>query len=68
MKKPRPEPLGTWEDAADLALDAALRATPEQRLAWLEEVQRIAWQSGATQRALEERWRREKAMWESRIE
>jgi len=68
MKRPRSEPLGTWEDAANLAFDAALRATPEQRLAWLEEVQWIAWQSGAAQRALEERWRREKAMWESRIE
>lgn len=56
---------GSWEDAERWSLEAALRATPAQRLAWLEEVRRIAWQSGALDRALKERWEREKAMWES---
>lgn len=55
---------GSWEDAEDFALEASLRATPTQRLAWLEEMRQIAFQSGALQRALDERWEREKAMWE----
>lgn len=55
---------GTWEDAERFALAASLRATPAQRLAWLEQMRQIAWQSGALQRALEERWEEEKAMWE----
>lgn len=61
----RPNREGSWEDSAALARLAARRATPAQRLAWLEEMQRIAWESGATRRALEDRWQREKAMWES---
>ena len=39
----------TEEEKANLRLWAS--ATPAQRLAWLEEVQRIAYQSGALQEA-----------------
>jgi hypothetical protein len=37
----------TWDEVKDAELDDALRATPAQRLAWLEEVLRIAWAAGA---------------------
>ena len=62
------EHWGSWEDAEEFRLEASLRATPAQRLAWLEEMLRIAHQSGALERAREERWQRELAMWEGRGE
>jgi hypothetical protein len=33
----------TWDEVKDAELDDALRATPAQRLAWLEEAMRLAW-------------------------
>jgi hypothetical protein len=36
-----------WEDNSIRLLKATLRATPAQRLAWLEEAIRIAYSSGA---------------------
>lgn len=40
----------TWDEVKDAELDDALRATPAQRLAWLEEAIRLAWQAGASKR------------------
>lgn len=37
----------TWDEVKEAELDAALRATPAQRLAWLEEVMKLAWLAGA---------------------
>ncbi|MBI3268253.1 MAG: hypothetical protein HYZ53_04470 [Planctomycetes bacterium] len=39
-----------WEDSRADHLDLWLSATPEQRLAWLEEMIRLAWRSGALPR------------------
>jgi hypothetical protein len=39
-----------WEGHRRWQLTAAMEATPAQRLAWLEEVIRIAYQSGALPR------------------
>ena len=36
-----------WSDAERQLLRNALDATPEQRLAWLEEALRFAWEAGA---------------------
>ncbi len=36
-----------WEESSNRLLKATLRATPAQRLAWLEEAIRIAYSSGA---------------------
>ncbi len=53
MKMPRPEleewPVG-WEAHRRHRLRMALRSTPEQRLAWLEEALRLACESGALAR------------------
>lgn len=38
----------TWDEVKDAELDDALRATPAQRLAWLEEAMKLAWMAGAT--------------------
>lgn len=38
----------TWDEVKDAELDDALRATPAQRLAWLEEAIRLAWIAGAS--------------------
>lgn len=38
----------TWEEVKEAELDDALRATPAQRLAWLEEAIKLAWAAGAT--------------------
>ena len=38
----------TWDEVEEAELDDALRATPAQRLAWLEEVMKLAWMAGAT--------------------
>ena len=38
----------TWEEVKDAELDDALRATPAQRLAWLEEAIKLAWTAGAS--------------------
>ena len=38
----------TWDEVKEAELDDALRATPAQRLAWLEEAMRLAWMAGAT--------------------
>lgn len=38
----------TWDEVKEAELDDALRATPAQRLAWLEEVMKLAWLAGAT--------------------
>jgi hypothetical protein len=36
-----------WESSRQATLELTLAATPEQRLDWLEEVLRIAYESGA---------------------
>lgn len=38
----------TWDEVKEAELDDALRATPAQRLAWLEEALKLAWMVGAT--------------------
>jgi hypothetical protein len=38
----------TWDEVKDAQLDDALRATPEQRLAWLEDAIRLAWGANAS--------------------
>lgn len=38
----------TWDEVKDAELDDALRATPAQRLAWLEEALKLAWAAGAS--------------------
>ena len=38
----------TWNEVKDAELDDALRATPAQRLAWLEEALKLAWGAGAS--------------------
>ncbi len=38
----------TWDEVKEAELDDALRATPAQRLAWLEEALKLAWMAGAT--------------------
>ncbi|HEX3110959.1 MAG TPA: hypothetical protein VHU41_17800 [Thermoanaerobaculia bacterium] len=43
-----------WKDAEDAQLDAALSATPAQRLAWLEEAILFAYRAGALPRRDEE--------------
>ena len=40
----------TWDEVKEAELDDALRATPAQRLAWLEEALRLAWKAGAIKR------------------
>lgn len=40
----------SWEAAREAQLDAALRATPSQRVAWLEAAIRLAYASGALPR------------------
>lgn len=40
----------TWDEVKEAELDDALRATPAQRLAWLEEALRLAWKAGASSR------------------
>lgn len=52
--KPAPEeehlwPV-TWDEVKEAELDDALRATPAQRLARLEEALRLAWKAGAIKR------------------
>ncbi len=37
----------TWDEVKEAELDDALRATPAQRLAWLEEAIKLAWLAGA---------------------
>lgn len=37
----------TWDTVKDAELDDSLRATPAQRLIWLEEAIRLAWMAGA---------------------
>jgi hypothetical protein len=37
----------TWDQVKGAELEDALRATPAQRLAWLEEALRLAWKAGA---------------------
>ena len=39
--------VGTWADVEQAQLETMLRATPAQRLAWLEEAMRLAYASGA---------------------
>jgi hypothetical protein len=38
----------TWDEVKKVELDDTLRATPAQRLAWLEEAMKLAWMAGAT--------------------
>lgn len=45
---------GTWEGARRWQMTAAMSATPEQRLDWLEEMIEIAHSSGAARRRLEQ--------------
>lgn len=40
----------TWDEVKEAELDDALRATPSQRLAWLEEALQLAWKAGAIKR------------------
>lgn len=40
----------TWGEVKEAELDDALRATPAQRLAWLEEALQLAWKAGAIKR------------------
>jgi hypothetical protein len=40
----------TWDEVKEAELDDALRATPAQRLAWLEEALQLAWKAGAINR------------------
>lgn len=40
----------TWDEVKAAELDDALRATPAQRLAWLEDALQLAWKSGAIPR------------------
>ncbi len=49
---PPAEPFwpGTWDEVKEAELDDSLRATPAQRLAWLEEALRLAWKAGAIKR------------------
>jgi|GEM_PF-2239283 hypothetical protein len=42
----RDRPRG-WEASRQASLDAALEATPAQRLAWLEEALELAYSAGA---------------------
>ena len=44
-----------WEANRERKWTMALAATPAQRLAWLEEMIRIAWQSGALPKSDRER-------------
>ena len=39
--------VGTWAEVERAQLETMLRATPAQRLAWLEEAMRLAHASGA---------------------
>jgi len=38
----------TWDEVKEVELEDSLRATPAQRLAWLEEALKLAWMAGAT--------------------
>lgn len=40
----------TWDEVKEAELDDALRATPAQRLAWLEEALEFARQAGVLKR------------------
>ena len=54
MENTKPPPMEerlypvTWDEVKDAELDDALRATPGQRLAWLEEALKLAWLAGAS--------------------
>ncbi|MEX2164619.1 MAG: hypothetical protein WD823_10295 [Sulfuricaulis sp.] len=37
----------TWDEVKEVELEDSLRATPAQRLAWLEEALKLAWLAGA---------------------
>lgn len=56
MADAKPAPEGerlypvTWDEVKEAELDDALRATPAQRLAWLEEALQFAWMAGAIKR------------------
>jgi hypothetical protein len=39
--------LGSWEGNREAQLRSWLKATPAQRLAWLEEALQLAWKAGA---------------------
>jgi len=49
-KKPKPFWPATWDEVKEAELDDALRATPAQRLAWLEEAIEFARQAGVLKR------------------
>lgn len=38
----------TWDEVKEVEPEDALRATPAQRLAWLEEAMKLAWMAGVT--------------------
>jgi hypothetical protein len=40
----------TWDEVKEAEIDDALRGTPAQRLAWLEEALQLAWKAGASKR------------------
>lgn len=39
-----------WDEVKEVELEDALRATPTQRLAWLEEALQLAWKAGTIKR------------------
>jgi len=49
-KKTKPFLPVTLEDVQNVSLEDSLRATPAQRLAWLEEALRLARKAGAIKR------------------
>ncbi len=54
---------GTWEGLAQAQAERVAATTPSERLAWLEESLRLAYASGALQRARRERQRACDELW-----
>lgn len=52
-----------WEDARKRQLTAGFDVTPEQRLAWLEDMLAMAYRSGALRHELERADRDAKRLW-----
>jgi hypothetical protein len=50
MENKKTEDWGSWSENEERKLMRGLRATPAQRLAWLEEMIVLAYQSGALPR------------------
>ena len=54
---------GTWEGLELAPARQVAAATPQQRMAWLEDALRLAYASGALQRARRERQRAADELW-----